>query len=434
MTRRVFAAAALLAISTQAPAQTAIPITRFSAGGIGVIYKPVAANDVVAVRLYLRGGSAALSPATAGIERMIGELATHGTEKFTRDQFVALATSTGTEISSQTEYDYTVISAQAVRQNWNQAWDLFTQAALHPAFPADEVEQVQAQVLDVLKQQHDLADPYLNQLADSMIYAGHPYAMDPEGTVEAVGAITRDALTQWHQHRFTKANLLLVVVGNVPRADLESKIAAAFGSLPATGGEAPAAPPLAAGKRDLVVVERQLPTNYVMGAYAAPGPASPDFPAFRVATRVLAERLFEEIRTKRNLTYAVSAELSNRAVNRGALYVTATQPDTTLKVMLSEVRKLRDEAVPAGRLGQTVNVFLTTYLMSQQTNMGQGAELGHWELVGGGWQNQQKFLSQLRAVTPQELQRVSRKYFQNARFVVIGDGAKIDRGLFTSLE
>jgi predicted Zn-dependent peptidase len=225
-----------------------------------------------------------------------------------------------------------------------------------------------------------------------------------------------------------------VVVGNVARADLEAKVAAAFGVLPATGGEAPPAAPLAPPKREVAVVSRQLPTNYIMGAYVAPAPSHADYPAFRIATRVLGERLFEEVRTKRNLSYAVSAGLSNRSVNRGTLYVTATQPDTTIKVMLYEVRKLREEAVPVNRLGQSINVFLTAYLMTQQTNMGQGSELGHWELVGGGWAGQERFLAQLRRVTPAEVQRVARQYLQNARFAVIGDGTKIDRGLFTSLE
>ena len=431
--KRHILAAFLLTLPAAAPAQTAVPVTRFTVSGITVIQKSVIANDVVAIRLYLKGGSAALTPATAGIERMVMEVATHGTEKYTRDQFADLSTSTGTEFGSLTEFDYTVFTAQAVRQNWDDAWDLFTQAVLHPTFPADEVEQVQAQLLDALKQNHDLADPHLNELADSMLYAGHPYAVDPEGTVEAVGKFTRDDLLQWHQRRMTKANLLLVVVGNIPRADLEARVAKAFGSLPATGGEAPVAAQLTTLKRDLLVVQRNLPTNYIMAAYAVPGPTSQDYTAFRVATRILSERLFEEVRTKRNLTYAVSAQMANRAVNRGTLYVTATQPDTTVKVILSEVRKIRDEAVPAGRLGQAVNVFITGYLMSQQTNMGQGAELGHWEIVGGGWGNQAKFLAQLRTITPQDIQRVSRQYFQNARFVVIGDGAKIDRGLFTSL-
>ena len=434
MNRAIFPAAALLALAPAASAQTVIPVSKFTVSGITVIQKPVNANDVVAVRLYIKGGSAALTPATSGIERLIGEISTHGTQKYDKDQFANLATSTGTDIGSEADYDFTVISAQALRQNWNTAWDLFTQAALHPTFPADEVEQVEAQMLDALKQQSDLADPHLTELADSMLYAGHPYAVDPEGTVESVGKISRDALAQWHARRFTKANMLLVVVGNVPRADLEAKVTAAFAALPATGGEVAAVNPVTGGGRDLVIVPRDLPTTYVMGVYAAPALSSPDYPAFRVATRVLAERLFEEVRTKRNLTYAVSAGLSQRVANRGNLYVTAVQPDTTVKVMLSEVRKIKDELVPANRIGQAVNVFLTGYLMSQQANMGQGAELGTWELIGGGWENAPRFGARLRAVTPEEVQRTARQYLQNLRFVVIGDQSKINRGLFTSLE
>jgi len=316
MTRATLVAAALLALPAAAHAQAAIPVSKFIVSGITVIQKPVNSNDVVAVRLYLKGGSAGLTPATSGIERLIGEVATRGTQKFDKDQFTSLATSTGTEFSAEADFDFTVLSAQALRQHWNEAWDLFTQAALHPTFPADEVEQVEGQILDGLKQQHDLADPHLNELADSMLYAGHPYAVDPEGTVESISKITRDNLAEWHKRRFTKANLLLVVVGNVPRADLEAKVTAAFGSLPATGGEVAAAQPVTPTGKDVFILNRPLPTNYVMGVYAAPAPSSPDYPAFRVATRVLGERLFEEVRTKRNLTYAVSAGLSQRAANR----------------------------------------------------------------------------------------------------------------------
>ena len=58
---------------------------------------------------------------------------------------------------------------------------------------------------------------------------------------------------------------------------------------------------------DTKLEERALPTNYVRGYYSAPSPSNPDYAALTVATRILRERLFEEVRTKRNLTYAVSA-------------------------------------------------------------------------------------------------------------------------------
>jgi hypothetical protein len=181
---------------------------------------------------------------------------------------------------------------------------------------------------------------------------------------------------------------------------------------------------------DLEVALRELEPEVVVDLSDEPvlGPVA----RFRVASRVLAERLFEEVRTKRNLTYAVSAGLGTREANRGNLYVTAVQPDTTLKVMQTEVRKLQQEPVPVSRLGQTINVFLTGYLMSQQSNMGQAADLGLWEISGGGWANSATYLDRVRKVTPADVQRSACTYMKSFSFVMLGDTSKVNRGFVTS--
>ena len=426
-------AAALLAVSAPVAAQSRPAIEDFRVAGIRVIHKPIAANDVIAVTLYLKGGSAALTPAMAGVEEMIVSTATAGTEKYTKDQFTALSTATGTNIDGQASRDYTTFLLRAVREHWDEAWDLFAQAVAHPTFPQAEVELTRGQQVNALKQRTDNPDSYLAMLSDSVTYAGHPFARDPNGTPESVAKLTRDDLVRWHKRRLTKANLLIVVVGNVSRADLSSKITEAFGKLPATGGSAPPVPALAAAKPTVTVVERSLPTNYVQGLYVAPSRASKDLPALQLAARVLSERLFEEVRTKRNLTYAVGSSLNAGLVGRGALYVTAVEPDTTLKVILTEVRKLQREPVSRDRLQETVNVYATNYWMSQETNIGQAQQLGMWELTGGGWRNALTYVDRLRMVSPADVQRVATRYLRNARFVVIGDPKKIDRALFLSL-
>jgi predicted Zn-dependent peptidase len=431
--KRISLITALLAVSAPVAAQSRPAIEDFRVAGIRVIHKPITANDVIAVRLYLKGGSAALTPAMAGVEEMIVSTATLGTAKYTKDQFTALSTATGTEIGGEATRDYTVLQLRAVREHWDEAWDLFAQAVAHPTFPKAEVELARAQQVNALKQRTDSPDSYLTLLSDSVTYAGHPFARDPQGTPESVGALTRDDLARWHKRRLTKANLLVVVVGNVSRADVSSKIAAAFGSLPATGGSAPPVPALATAKPTVTVVERQLPTNYIQGLYVTPSRASRDLPALQLAARVLSERLFEEVRTKRNLTYAVGSSLSSGLVGRGTLYVTAVEPDTTLKVILTEVRRLQREPVSRDRLKETMNTYGTNYWMSQETNMGQAQQLGLWELTGGGWRNALTYVDRMRAVTPADVQRVATRYLRNARFVVIGDSAKIDRKLFQSL-
>ena len=66
---------------------------------------------------------------------MMLDASTHGTQKYSKDQFNSLSTETGTNIGSETTMDFSVLTMQAVRENWNQAWDLFTEAALRPTFP-----------------------------------------------------------------------------------------------------------------------------------------------------------------------------------------------------------------------------------------------------------------------------------------------------------
>ena len=432
MKRSLLLGGATLLLAVPVAAQQTSGAAKIDVAGIPVIFKPVRANDVVAVRLYLKGGSANLSAGNAGIENLMLEAATHGTAKYGKDAFNELLTETGTSIFSTASYDFSVLAMQAVRQHWSQAWELFSEAALHPTFPAAEVELVRGQLVDDLKRIPDDPDSYLTFLADSALYARHAYAALPSGTPTSLASISREALAVWHRQRFTKENLLIVVVGNVDRADLTRKIASTFGRLPAKGGAAVRLSPLPPVTPDVLVVKRELPTNYITGYFAAPPLSSPDYAALRVATDILSDRLFEEVRTKRNLTYAIGASLSDRFANRGGLYVTAVEPDTTLKVILSEVRRLQSQPLPASTLAENVNTFLTEFWIGQQSNMGQAAQLGLFELEGGGWQNLARFVETVKRVTPADVQRVATRYMQHARFAVIGDPGKIDRALFTS--
>jgi zinc protease len=132
------------------------------------------------------------------------------------------------------------------------------------------------------------------------------------------------------------------------------------------------------------------------------------------------------------MTYAVAAGLDSRKANRGRLYVTAVAPDTTMKVIFSTVKELQEKPIVQERVAENANASLTNYLMRQETNMGQAAALGLWEVSGGGWQNYDRFISSYKRVSADDIQRVAKKYLQHGRFVVIGDPAKITQSLLTS--
>lgn len=428
------AAAAVLAASLVPARAGAQDVEEFEADGIPVVLKRLEANEVVAVQLFFRGGAALLTPENAGIDRFLLTANQRGTERYPKDVFHARLAATGTAIGATTAHDYSVFTMQTVVESWDEGWDLWTQALFHPTLPPAELELVREQLLNAVRQRRDDPDEYVRQISDSLFYAGHPYAVDPLGTERGLAAITRESLLEWRERRLVKDDLLLVVVGNVDRADLEARVAEAFGGLPERT-EAPAPlPPAEPGAAALAVVERSLPTNYVRGYFAAPPlDREEDYAALTVAMEILRHRLFEEVRTKRNLSYSVFSGLSTRRSNYGLLYVTAVEPDTTLRVMLGEVRRLQEEPVEERTLEQAANVFVTQYYQALQSNGSQAALLGQFELVGGGWEEAGDFVDEVRAVTPEDVQRVMRAYVQNLHFAVLGDPDKVDRALFTSM-
>ena len=73
---------------------------------------------------------------------------------------------------------------------------------------------------------------------------------------------------------------------------------------------------------------------------------------------------------------------------------------------------------------------MTEYFLDQQTNASQVTELARYELIGGGWAKSFDFLKNINAVSPADVQAVSRKYMKNLRFVVVGNPVAVERSIF----
>src|SRR5262249_27870361 len=159
-------------------------------------------------------------------------------------------------------------------------------------------------------------------------------------------------------------------------------------------------PPLQPTKPAVVIAEQKLPTNYIESTFAGPGWRDPASFAARVAMRLLHEREFKEVRTKRNLSAAPAAFFDNSMwITRGALYVTAVDPNATMKVMIDELHALRDQPVPEKELTSTKSLLLTSYFMRGESTDGLAELLAIWEVEGGDWRGFVQFPERIRAVT-----------------------------------
>jgi len=413
-------------------ARQASLVTEFEVNGLKVLVKRREGSQTVATGLFIRGGVENINADNAGIEALMLAVATEASTNFPRDRMRRETSRMGTAIGESTNYDYSALTMASTRANFDRSWEIFSDIALRPTFTRDDFALVQARAVAALSDDADQPDTYLQRLQERVAYAGHPYLNRPDGTAEIVGHLTADDLRAYHHKIMQTSRLLLVIVGDLDAAQLKSRIAASFGKLPRGNYKPQAPPPLAFSASTVDVTTRDLPTNYIQGMFTAPPITSPDIYPMRVASSILRDRVFEEVRVKRNLSYAPDAFLRSQGANIGGIYVTAVDANQAVRVMLNQIARLQHEPIDQNDIKAVIAQYLTTYYMGQETNAAQAAELAQSELLGGGWRNSLLFLERLRAVTPGDVQRVAQKYMRNIRFVVLGNPAQIDKTVFTA--
>jgi len=427
--RAVFRARAVDTLGSRArtPASLDTATTEFDVNGVRVILRNNTANDVVAANVYLLGGTQQVTARTAGIEPFLLAVAERGTKQFPKDALRRALARFGSAVEVEATEDWTLVGLRTLRDAFDSSWAAFADQFVAPQLDSSDVEQVREQFLAAAQQRRSDPDAYVAFLADSVRFVGHSYSIDPQGTEESIASITRAQLRSYHASQFVKSRMLVVVVGNVDRRRVERLVRGTLATLPAGSyrWHAPAAPSAEAGAS--VLIPRRLPTNYILGYYVGPVASSRDYAALRVASAVLAGSLFSEIRSRRNLTYAVDAPFLERAIATGGVYVTTVAPDTTLVLMRRELSMLQTELLDPLALRRLVQRFITDYFLKNETNADQATFLARSAVYQGDYREASRFVDALRRVTPEDLQRVARAYMKDFRFAYLGDTTRVRR-------
>jgi len=433
-TQRWVGAFAIALCAASAPAQArqgSAPATgpdtgtiAYDVDGIRVIQRHTGSGDIVVANLYLLGGVRQITAANAGIELLLLEASERGTRTYSRDRLRRSMAQLGTTITTHVGADWSAIGLRATRSTLDSTWSILASRITEPRLDSSEVGLIKRQLIAAVGQREDSPDAQVEFVADSFAFYGHPYQLPPSGTVASLSGLTVDALRKYQQSQVVKARMLLVVVGNVGRAQIERLVRGSLAKLPAGTYRWTLPDTLPRWKSGAVTINRSLPTNYILGLYPGPRADSPDYHALRIASAILAGQLFSEVRSRRNLTYAVDAPFIERAVSAGGLYVTTVDPGTTLDVMRQELNDLQTGTVDPKALERLILQFITQYFLDNETGAQQADFLARAELFYGDFRRAARFVDELRAITPLDIQRAALMYMRDVRFVYIGDPRK----------
>jgi len=397
----------------------------YEVSGLQVIQRLYQANDVLAARLYLLGGTRQLSERTAGIEALLLRASASGTAQFPGNEARRAMDRTGSVVTLDPGVDWTVFGFTGLVGDLDAAWRVFADRIMRPTLSDQGVARARAELLTEAHRRYTEPDERLRALAMQALFRDHPYALDPGGTETSLAALTPDDLKSYAREQLVTSRMLLVVVGNITRAHVESLVTTTLGRLPRGDYHWVLPRPVAAGKAHWLIEQRPIPTTYMLGLFAGPPPTSRSYWAFRVATALLSSSLHRAIRTQRGLSYAAYAPYVESAVPVGGAYVSTPKPDEVLPLMIEQIEKLESRQLDYFALSRFIDSFSFEYLSDNATAAGQADFLARAELYLGSYGKGQEFLSRLHGVSPIDIMRAAAQYMTAIQYAYLGDTARM---------
>lgn len=417
--RRITASLFLLYITFSGFAQTMA--TSFEVAGIKVILKPTH-KQVINVGMYFRGGVTNYSAEQAGIEHLALAATTEcGTKKYNKDIFKDREDAFGVEVTGSSGYDNGTISMNCISRFFDQGWNLFADAVANPVFEERELGMLKEKMISGLKQSESDPDDRIDQLTIKNAFTGTPYAIDPAGDEATLAKLSaNDVKNYYFNQLLNKKRMFIVVVGKITKEEITKRIIASFASLPSKPFTAKNLTARNTAVAKTLIEPRTLATNYITASFNAPLVSSNDYLPYRLAISALSNRLFREIRTKRNLSYAPYAHSVNRLMPYAVMYVSTTDPKAAVEVMVNELSDLKENGFSEEELASGKSGFITNNYMKEESTGAISAALGSAEVLGD-WKIADETAVRITKVTLDEMNSVLKKYIGTIRWSYLGD-------------
>jgi zinc protease len=430
-------AAVLVALARPAPGSQEVgePVFWRLRSGLRVLAQELPAAGLVAVAVLVGASPRVEEPSQAGISILTREVMLQGTTRRGGQDLAEALDSLGASLQALTGPDHTEWTVLVPSEHVDQALELLAEVLTSPRFAPEDLEAQRRVSLVRLRQQRDQPPNRAAELAQSVLYPHHPYRNPLLGTPETVARLTREDLVRYHATFYTAPNTVVSVAGELPAPVAVAKVQRAFSGLRTS--DLPARVKLLDSvegalahrptRRRDVRETQQTAGAWVAVAYLGVSVRHPDWPALRVAATVLgggmASRLFQAVREREGLAYAVGAGFP---AQRGPAAVTLTRGRGPGHRGPRPGRHAAGSGGPAGAAPAPEEVARARrraaglHLLDHEDLRRRAFYPAWYELVGAGYRFDRQVTELVSRVTPADVQRVARRYLEHPAVAVVG--------------
>jgi predicted Zn-dependent peptidase len=393
--------------------------------GVRVVTEQLPSVRSIALGFWVRTGSRNETVEQAGISHFLEHLLFKGTDRFSSTEIDEIFDGMGAEINAGTGKETTSVYSRFLDQHLDRAFDVMADMVLRPSYP--DIDSERQVVIEEIAMYEDEPSDKVHDVLSHAVFGDHPLGRPVIGRAEVISSVPVPDIARYHDHRYKSDNLVLAAAGNIDHDRLVELAAKAHGEL-AGGGNGSVDPPPAPEARRLF--HRKDTEQYHL-CVGAPGLARDDERRFvlRVLDTVLggstSSRLFQEVREKRGLAYAVYSYQSHYVdAGQTAVYV-GTRPENVreaFEIIGRELERIRTEPVSEAELERAKENVKGRTVLSMESPLARMNRLGSSLLMGIPLLTLDETLAKIDAVTLDDLSGLAAELLAPERLCAAGVG------------
>jgi predicted Zn-dependent peptidase len=370
----------------------------------------------VSIGVWLARGSRHEPQARSGIAHFVEHMLFKGTATRSAEDIAQTIDSIGGQMDAFTAKEYASYYIKVLDEHLPLAVDVLSDIVMRPAFSREDIEREKKVVLEEIKMVEDTPDDLVHELFTEAFWQGHPLGRPILGTRETVESLTQDSLRDYFGTSYSAPNLIVAAVGNIDHERVRDLVMRAFEGLPAVNQPLADAPPQVVPS--ILIRNKELEQSHVcLGTSGYQQDHADRYSSYVLNTVLggsMSSRLFQNVREKRGLAYAVFSGLSAyRDTGSMTIYAGCANDAVgeLIDVVIGELRRMKDEPLPAVELQRAKDHLKGSLMLNLESTSSRMSHLARQEIYFDRQFSLDETLEGVERVTPDDIQRVARDLF-----------------------
>jgi predicted Zn-dependent peptidase len=390
----------------------------------------------VALGYWIGAGSRDERDDRAGVSHFLEHLLFKGTDRYTAQEIAETFDGLGGELNASTSREHTVVYARVADHHLDTAIEVMSDMVFAPTFA--ELDSEREVVVEEIAMYEDQPQELVHDLLAEAVFGDHPLGRPVIGTAEVISSVSRRAISAYHRSMYVPSNVVVAAAGNLNHNDLVGLLERAEQKVresPARGRRV--RPPLVKAPPPSVRFARKDTEQYHV-CVAAPGIARSDRRRFAASLldAVLggsaSSRLFQEIREKRGLAYAVYSFASQYTdTGQIGLYVGTREEnlEDCLTIAAEQIEDVAAGNLKPNELERAKENLKGRILLSMESTSNRMSRLGKSLITDTEILSLDRIMAEIDAVEPEGLAELAELLLAPERLSAAGIGPDEERFL-----